>query len=521
MLIPSTKYLLRPKVKTIIISSRISSFSSTATTKNTGLKYFPIIGLEIHAQLNCKQKLFSASNAKWDQKENTQISFFDLALPGSLPVLNPEALSTAARAVLSLNCTLSKVSKFVRKHYFYPDQPSGYQITQSEHPIGKNGYVELLVEDGISESKTIEISQIQLEQDTAKTIYDAIPGYGLIDFNRAGVGLIEIVTRPQIRSAQEAEIFLKKLSQILQISGASKALMEEGSLRCDVNISLSHMDENNSFIFGTRVEIKNLNSLKSVTGAIEAEIQRQTKCLMKNEQILPETRTFNPIDKTTSRSRNKESAPDYRFMPENDVPVVIIDEKWIQAVKNTIPELPDSIRSRLKSVGLSTEEVGVLLKYPESVKFFDKTIALGSDPHKAFSWISRDIFGIFNYHGKKFSSEMNITPATLNELISAVNESKLTAKMAKKILISKFEGDERRVMEIAKANNWVVVENVDDSLVDLCKTILESHAKEVQMYNEKGNKRIMGFFVSQGIEKSNGTAKPQNLAKIFAQLLNK
>ncbi|PVU87202.1 hypothetical protein BB561_006439 [Smittium simulii] len=473
--------LLRLFTRKYIATNQISDFEACS------LKYVPTIGLEIHAQLNCAKKLFSDSNAKWDQSPNTQVSFFDLAIPGAMPKLNQNAVVAAARAILSLGGTLSKSSRFVRKHYFYPDQPAGYQITQT------------------LQKYTLHKSNLN-RLDTAKSIYDTMPGYGLIDFNRSGVALIEIITGPELRSSTEAEIFLKKLAQVLQISGASKALMEEGSLRCDVNVSVAPKTTQNSLVLGTKVEIKNLNSLKSVVGAIEAEIFRQINCLENQKPIVSETRSYNILEKTTYRSRSKESAPDYSL---------------IQKIKESLPELPDSIKARLKQCGLTSTEIYTLMKFPKSVKFFDDTVKLGSNHRKVYSWLARDIFGILNYKNMKFSNRIMISPTELHDLITAIDESKLTTAMVKKILIEKSNGDNRHPLEIAKAHNWAVIQDDDSSLIQICKKIIDSNASQVENYKSSGNKRILGYFISQALKESKGLAKPQTLSKIFLDILSK
>ncbi|PWA02155.1 hypothetical protein BB558_001705 [Smittium angustum] len=507
-----------------LLHPRLFHLPPNYTTRNTN--FTPVVGLEIHAQLKNNTKLFSASDPRFDQNVNSNLSLFDIAIPGSMPVLNKNVLYKAAKTVISLKGSIQQETNFQRKHYFYPDQPLGYQITQ-QNRIG--GHLILGKFDGLNYERKIRIKQIQIEQDTAKTINDTNPIYDLIDYNRSGAALLEIVTEPDIRSAEEATLFLKKIILVLQTIESSKALMEEGSLRCDVNVSLdfNFSDSENklnsnsleSFKKGPRVEIKNLNSLRSVTNAIESEIQRQISVLFDGGEISSETRSYDVIAKQTKSSRTKESKPDYRFMPEADIPTIHLSHKWIENIKKELPEFPDDKKNRLSDqYGLSIDDINVLYKIPTIIDFFEKVCSLGICPKEAYFWISGEIFRLINYHKPNFTENIPITPQEFGSLLKSIENSDLTSSMVKKILITRFDGDKKTIPEIISINGWNLIDNKLD-LIALCKDIINNNPKQVEKYKSTKNNRLLGFFVGKVIAESKGNAKPQIVSEIIKQLL--
>ncbi|KAJ2625555.1 hypothetical protein H4R22_004968, partial [Coemansia sp. RSA 1290] len=342
-----------PQPKSLCKQPHIYSYRYYNSTTNRGFK--ATIGLELHVQLKSSQKLFSSANAKWDESPNTNVNLVDAGLPGALPQLNPECIKLAARAILAFNGKVQSKSAFDRKHYFYADQPLGYQITQQRHPIGRGGYIEIGQLDGLSYTKQIGIQQLQLEQDTAKSIHGVYPDYVMIDMNRAGVALLEIVSNPDMETAEEAVLFVRKLQLLLRHMHVSNCNMEEGSLRCDVNVSVYRNGENK--LSGTRCELKNLNSFKVIRDAINAEISRQIKAIENNQAIEQETRGYDARKNQTFVARSKEAAPDYRYMPEPDVPEICISDGWIDLLRKTLPETPAAALERIKAqYGIAQED---------------------------------------------------------------------------------------------------------------------------------------------------------------------
>ncbi|KAF0374333.1 glutamyl-tRNA amidotransferase chain B [Gigaspora margarita] len=335
-------------------------------------KWETIIGLEVHAQLNSKTKLFSSSSTSFNEPVNTNVSVIDAAFPGTLPQLNTKCVELAVAASLALSGNVQLVSSFDRKQYFYPDLPPGYQITQHYAPISLGGKIFLNQLDGLEYDTMVRIKQIQLEQDTGKSIHDIVPGMTLIDLNRAGTGLIEIVTEPDMRTSKEAGLTVKKLQSILRTIGSSDGNMEEGSLRCDVNVSV-HEHETP---YGTRCEIKNLNSIKFLMAAIDVEIERQIKELENGNKIVQETRGFDVLKNKTFRLRTKETATDYRYMPEPDLSPLILNKDYITRISNNLPELPDDLKTRImKQYGIPLHDVIVLMNETGGVKYFEEDYA--------------------------------------------------------------------------------------------------------------------------------------------------
>ncbi|KAJ2232470.1 hypothetical protein H4R99_003601 [Coemansia sp. RSA 1722] len=472
------------------------------------------VGLELHVQLLAKQKLFSAASAKWNDGPNTNVYMVDASIPGSLPRLNPHCVQLAARAILGLKGQVQPVSSFDRKHYFYLDQPLGYQITQQFFPIGKGGFIELGQAEGLGYSKKVHIHQLQLEQDTAKSIHDVYPGHVLADLNRAGVGLIEIVTRPDIETAEEAAQFVRKMQVLLRHIGVSNCNMEDGSMRCDVNVSVYR--DGNDRLSGTRCELKNLNSLKVIRSAIDAEVSRQVGLLTAGKEVEQETRGFDARSGTTFLTRSKEAAPDYRYMPDPDIPEVHISRNWVEEVQRTLPELPEMTRERLKKqYNLTKEDIETMINEPGCVSFFEQ-LATTRDPKRVASWVTSEVFGQLSYRAQRLA-DSPLTVAQLGELLDSLANNAITSAQAKQLLIEFMDGETRSTAELIKAYGWKVLD--DDSLIrQIAKDILDKHPKEVSGYL-KGQARRLNFLIGKTMQATKGQARPQDVSRIVKELL--
>ncbi|KAJ2057875.1 hypothetical protein GGH92_004898 [Coemansia sp. RSA 2673] len=473
------------------------------------------IGLELHVQLAAAQKLFSAASAKWDDPPNTNVDFIDAGLPGSMPRLNPECVSLAARAILCLNGQVQPMSSFDRKHYFYSDQPLGYQITQQRHPIGRGGFIELGQTDGLDYTKRVRIHQLQLEQDTAKSVHGAYPGYILTDLNRAGVALVEIVSEPDMETATEAVHFVRKMQTLLRHTGVSSCNMEDGSLRCDVNVSVYRGNEGR--LSGTRCELKNLNSLRTIRGAIEAEVSRQIELISAGHRVKQETRGFDAHSGKTVLSRSKETAPDYRYMPEPDIPAVHLSEDWIEHIRSSLPELPEATLSRVtQQYGLLSEDVTTMLGEPGCISFFEQA-ARGRDPKRVAAWITSEIFGQLSYRAQRLS-ESTLTVQQFSGLLDALASNAVTSAQAKLLLIEFMDGDKRTADELIQAHGWEVMNDLG-RLQDLATQLLEKHPKEAAEY-KAGHKRRLNFFVAKIMAATKGQARPQDVSRVLKEYLD-
>ncbi|KAJ2159709.1 hypothetical protein GGF46_002834 [Coemansia sp. RSA 552] len=472
------------------------------------------IGLELHVQLLAAQKLFSAASAKWDEPPNSNVHPVDAGLPGALPQLNPQCVKLAARAVLALNGQVQQRSAFDRKHYFYPDQPLGYQITQQRHPIGRGGFVQLGPTDGLQTTRQIRIQQLQLEQDTAKSIHDVYPGHVLVDLNRAGVALIEIVSEPDVETAEEAALYVRKVQALLRNIGTSNCNMEEGSLRCDVNVSVHRQGDHR--LSGTRCELKNLNSLKVIRAAINAEIARQIDAVSNGEQITQETRGFDSQSGMTYATRSKEAAPDYRYMPEPDIPEIHIVEGWIKRAHSSLPETPDQALERVTAqYGLSQEDVSTMLGEPGCVAFFEEA-ARGRSAKQVAAWVTSEVFGQLSYRNQRLS-ESPLAVQQFTQILDALDGDLVTSGQARQLLIVYMDGEKRSVADLIAAHGWQVISNTD-KLRGIAEQLLDAHPKEVAGYL-KGQTRRLNFFVGKLMQATKGQAKPQDASRVIKEQL--
>ncbi|CAO3574748.1 unnamed protein product [Mortierella alpina] len=472
-------------------------------------RWEPIIGLEIHAQIKSRSKLFSASRNAFNASTNTNVSLIDAAYPGTLPHLNQECVDLAIKTALALDAHVYPVSSFDRKHYFYPDLPQGYQITQHYEPLAQNGRLELAPLDGLEYNLTIGIEQLQLEQDTGKSLHDIYPGLTLLDLNRAGTGLMEIVTKPDLRSSKEAGIVVKKLQALLRAVDSSDGNMDEGSMRCDVNVSVHEVGKP----YGARCELKNLNSIKSVMDAIDAEIERQITSYESGILVDQETRGFDALTGETYRIRSKESAPDYRYMPEPDLPRLVLSRSAIQELKDSLPELPDARRDRImKSYGLGMVETRTLMGEEGMVEYFEAVVSKGRQVKSVVSWTIHELLGRLHSRNINFTPEI-VTAAQLGTLVDYVDQGLISAKVGKNVLNLMVEGDSRNASEIVEEKGWKQMDNQDE-LGQMCDAIMARYPDKVKII-QKGNVGVLGFLVGQIMKESKGRANPVAASEIL------
>lgn len=474
------------------------------------MEFETVIGLEVHVELKTDSKIFSASPNRFGDEPNTNTTVGDLAYPGTLPVLNKKAVEYAMKAAMALNCEIADYTTFDRKNYFYPDNPKAYQISQDEHPIARNGWVEIEV-DG--EKKKIRIHHIHLEEDAGKLNHEA--GFSLCDYNRAGTPLIEIVTEPDIRSPEEAHAFLEKLKAIIQYTGVSDCKMEEGSLRCDANISIRPVGQKE---FGTKTELKNLNSFNFVRKGLEYEEKRQRSILMSGGTIQQETRRYDEATGTTILMRVKEGAEDYRYFPDPDLVPLLIDEEWKERVRAEIPELPDARKKRyIEEFGLPAYDAGVLTMTKEMADFFEAAVAAGAEPKQASNWMMGELSGYLNAEQKELH-EVKLTPEALVGMIKLIEKGTISTKIAKTVFKELLEngGDPEQIVK----DKGLVQISDEGALRKIIVEVMDKNPKTVEDY-KSGKKKAAGFIVGQVMKATKGQANPQLVNKIIAEEMEK
>ncbi|WP_428061241.1 Asp-tRNA(Asn)/Glu-tRNA(Gln) amidotransferase subunit GatB [Candidatus Avelusimicrobium stercoris] len=477
-------------------------------------EFEPVIGLEIHVQLGSKTKLFcSCPNGVGDDtKPNTAICPVCAGHPGVLPVLTEGALELAVRAGLSMNCKTNEYSSFSRKHYFYPDLPKGYQITQNEEPINGAGYIEITF--GPKENlqkKRIGIHHAHLEEDAAKSSHFA--DHSLVDYNRAGCPLLEIVSMPDLRSPDEAYAYLTEIKRLMRWVGASNCDMEKGELRVDVNISLRPKGQEK---FGTRAEIKNLNSFKAVRDALNYEINRQTEILNAGGQVKQETRLWDKEELVTKPMRSKEDALDYRYFPEPDLPPVVLKHDWLENVKAHMPELPGAKEARFMKAGLSAYDAGVLTSSREIAAYFEEVVKGGKVSLKtASNWIQTDLLGVLNAE-KKEIQDSPIPAARLAELLELVESGKINRKQGREVFDEIWKTGEAPAAVVQKRG--MVQVSDEGQLEAWAKAAIEANPKAVADY-KKGNKAAIGALVGGVMKLSKGKANPRIISQLLGKLL--
>lgn len=477
-------------------------------------EFEPVIGLEIHVQLGSKTKLFcSCPNGVGDDtKPNTAICPVCAGHPGVLPVLTEGALELAVRAGLSMNCKTNETSSFSRKHYFYPDLPKGYQITQNEEPINGAGYIEITF--GPKENlqkKRIGIHHAHLEEDAAKSSHFA--DHSLVDYNRAGCPLLEIVSMPDLRSPDEAYAYLTEIKRLMRWVGASNCDMEKGELRVDVNISLRPKGQEK---FGTRAEIKNLNSFKAVRDALNYEINRQTELLNAGGQVKQETRLWDKEELVTKPMRSKEDALDYRYFPEPDLPPVVLQHNWLENVKANMPELPAAKEARFMKAGLSAYDAGVLTSSREIAAYFEEVVKGGKVSLKtASNWIQTDLLGVLNAE-KKEIQDSPIPAPRLAELLELVESGKINRKQGRDVFDEIWKTGEAPAAVVQKRG--MVQVSDEGQLEAWAKAAIEANPKAVADY-KKGNKAAIGALVGGVMKLSKGKANPRIISQLLGKLL--
>ena len=469
-----------------------------------------VIGMEVHAQLLSEAKLFSAAPTAFGAEPNSQVSLVDAAMPGMLPTLNGFCVEQAIRAALGLNADIQLRSTFDRKNYFYPDLPQGYQISQYANPIAKGGRVQLDLESG--ETKYADLERIHMEQDAGKSIHDIAPDATLVDLNRAGVALIEIVSKPDMRSAQEAQAYMRKLRAILRCLKVCDGNMEEGSLRADVNISLRRPGDP----LGTRAEVKNVNSIRFIGQAIAYEARRQMKILEEGGEVRQETRLFDPKNNGETRSmRAKEDAHDYRYFPDPDLPPLVLTKEEVEKIRKDLPELPDQKKARLvKDYGLSPTDAAILCEDPARGDFFEKT-AIGRDARRAANWILGDLFGALNKGGLGIESSP-VSPDQLGKLIDLIAAGTISGKIAKEVFARIFrEGGDPE--DLVKQSG---MEQITDTsaLERVVKDILAKNPDKAARAKEKP--KMLGWFVGEVMKATSGKANPQLAQEILRRSLD-
>ncbi|WP_448582679.1 Asp-tRNA(Asn)/Glu-tRNA(Gln) amidotransferase subunit GatB [Thermaurantiacus sp.] len=478
-----------------------------------------VVGLEVHAQVISNSKLFSGAPTAFGGEPNTQVSLVDAAMPGMLPVLNGECVRQAVRTGLALGCTINRRSRFDRKNYFYADLPAGYQISQYKEPVVGEGAIEIELDDG--QRKTIGIERIHLEQDAGKSIHELHPTMSYVDLNRAGVALMEIVSKPDMRSPAEAGAYVATLRAILRAIGSCDGNMQEGSLRADVNVSVRRPGEP----FGTRCEIKNLNSIRFIQQAIAYEARRQVDCIEAGETIIQETRLFDPERGETRALRSKEDAHDYRYFPEPDLPPLLIDEAFIAACRESLPELPSARRRRYETeLGLSPYVAGVLTADIEESLWFELLLAesakqQGRAPRevaeRAANWMTGDLFAALKRLDRGIA-DSPVTPAQGAELLALVADGTLSGPLAKQVFEIMLETGENPAA-IAEARGLRQV--TDTALLEASiASVLEAHADKVAEYRA-GKDKLFGFFVGQVMKASSGKASPAAVNALLRQAL--
>jgi aspartyl-tRNA(Asn)/glutamyl-tRNA(Gln) amidotransferase subunit B len=475
------------------------------TTQN---KYETIIGLEVHVEMNTKSKIFCGCSTEFGAPPNTNVCPICLGHPGVLPVLNKEALNKAMKAALALNCEIARESKFDRKNYFYPDLPKAYQISQFDKPIGANGWIEIEVN---GETKRIGITRVHLEEDAGKSNHDPHGISTLVDFNRVGVPLIEIVSEPDIRTPEEAKAYLEKLKAIMQYCEISDCKMEEGSLRCDANISLRPYGQEK---FGTKRELKNMNSFNNVKRGLEYEEKAQAEILDNGGEVVQATLRWDEVAGKTIMMRSKEDAHDYRYFPDPDLVQLEIDEAWIEEIRASIPELPTERKKRYVSeFGLPSYDAEVLTASKNIADFFEATVATGADAKQASNWIMGEFLGYLNANNLEIR-DAKVQPGQLGAMIKMIQDGKISVKIAKDVFKEMLESgkDPDKIVE----EKGLVQISDEGEIAKIVDEVIANNPKSVEDY-KAGKDRALGALVGQVMKATKGKANPAVVNKLILE----
>ncbi|GGK28684.1 aspartyl/glutamyl-tRNA(Asn/Gln) amidotransferase subunit B [Caldalkalibacillus thermarum] len=476
------------------------------------MKFETVIGLEVHAELSTETKIFCGCRTSFGAPPNTHTCPICLGHPGVLPVLNQKALEYAIKAALALNCEIATETKFDRKNYFYPDLPKAYQISQYDQPIGKNGWLEIEVN---GQKKRIGIKRLHLEEDAGKLTHVSGENYSLVDYNRVGTPLIEIVSEPDIRSPEEGYAYLEKLKAILQYTEVSDCKMEQGSLRCDANISIRPVGQKE---FGTRTELKNMNTFRGVQKALEYEARRQEEIIRAGGQVEQETRRWNEATGETVKMRGKEEAHDYRYFPEPDLVKVEITQELLEKIKATLPELPDAKKVRyMEQYGLSDYDAGVLTSQKSLADFFEEATKYCEDPKLVANWMMGDVLGYLNAHHKELD-ETALKPDQLGKMIALIEKGTISSKIAKKVFAELVEkgGDPETIV---KEKGLVQISD-EGELRKIVIAVIENNPQSVSDF-KNGKDRAIGHLVGQVMKETKGKANPQLVNKLLREEIAK
>jgi len=488
-----------------------------------------VIGLEVHAQMLTASKIFCGCPTTFGNEPNSQTCQICIGMPGVLPVLNKKAVEFAVRTGLATNCTIAQYSRFARKNYFYPDLPKGYQISQYEHPICEHGHIDITVDGTV---RRIGITRIHMEEDAGKNIHEGTGGYSFVDLNRTGVPLMEIVSEPDIRSPKEAAEYMRKLRGILRYLGVCDGNLEQGSLRCDANVSIRPAGQKE---FGTRAEVKNINSFKNVEKAIEYEIKRQIKLIEGGGKVVQETRLWDADKGITESMRSKEEAHDYRYFPDPDLVPITVVQSWIDGIKSSLPELPEAKSRRFVSdMGLPEYDADFLVSEKATAEWFEETVKLGGDPVIVCNWIKGEIIKLLSTDGKSMD-ECPLKPYHLVYVLNLLKDSKINANAAKIILEDMYNKPdvtygsfsfkiptlkfrvEAHVEQIIKEKGLVQISDSSE-IEKIVDEILAKSPKEIERF-KAGDEKLIGFFVGQAMKASKGKANPQMLNELLKKKL--
>jgi aspartyl-tRNA(Asn)/glutamyl-tRNA(Gln) amidotransferase subunit B len=475
------------------------------------MKYETVIGLEVHAQLQTNTKIFCGCETRFGEEANTRTCPVCIGMPGVLPVLNKKAVEYIVKTGIATHCTVNPYSRFARKNYFYPDLPKGYQISQYELPVCEHGYVEIVVDGKI---KRIGITRIHLEEDAGKNLHQTESGSSLVDLNRAGTPLMEIVSEPDIRTAEEASEYLKKLRSILRYIEVSDADMEKGNFRCDANVSIRTVGSKE---FGTRAEIKNVNSFKFVQKALEYEVKRQAQILDEGGRVVQETRLFDSAKGVTFSMRNKEEAHDYRYFPEPDLVPIVVSKEIIKSIEATIPELPDAKRDRFeKEYGIPEYDADMLTQSRAMASYFEEAVKLSSQPKAVSNWMMGELMRLLKTDGTEIEL-CPIKPDKLAGLIKMINDGVINIKIAKTVFEEMYRSN-KDAFEVVQEKGLVQVSDthaIDQIIAD----VIRANPGQAADY-KAGKEKLFGFFVGQVMKVSKGQANPDLVNQLLKKKLS-
>ena len=475
------------------------------------MEFETVIGLEIHAQLATESKIFCSCSTEFGCPPNANTCPVCLGLPGALPVLNRMVIEYAVQLGLATNCSIRTDSQFARKNYFYPDLPKAYQISQFERPICENGYLDINTGEG---AKRVGITRIHLEEDAGKLMHQEVGDSSMVDLNRAGIPLVEIVSEPELSSSEEAKVYMEKMHAILTALHICSGDMEKGHMRCDANISIRPKGQQE---FGTRTEIKNLNSFRFVKQALDYEIERHREEILDGRELVQETRLWDSERKLTFSMRSKEEAEEYRYFPDPDLPLVELDKNWINELQQQLPELPDARRMRYQEkLGLSDYDAEVLSMSGEYSDYFEDVLAAGGDPKQACNWILGELTRMMNEKDQGLR-ELGIDPPRLSELISLIQKGTISGKIAKGLL-PEIQNNTKSVQELVDAKGLVQVSD-EKELLSMIDVLIQQHTAQVEEFRA-GKTKVLGFFVGQLMKQTQGKANPGLANKLIKSRLD-